>query len=337
MASLAGGTFGLQYRLIRKYTVLNSSLVSMLFATIVVPLIAVHFILPGWTDAVSGAGFSANALVFALGFGWGMGALAYAYGYNILGMALAASVLMGINIVFGSGIPLIRHWDECSMLSKVWTIAGIGLLVLGTAVSGKAGAMRGAEMARSGHGEHKQESNVVLWPTGRLFWTGILVCIVSGVLSSCANLGYEFANPLQEAMSLEVNDWRATLIRWMPMYWGGITALLIFSGGQMIRSGEWRNYFARGSSRDFAISSSMGLVHFLAQIPYGIGAFYLGTLGTTVGYGLLLGLTLAVAACLGFITGEWKSVSRLPVRVLLCGIAVLLVAMAVLAYANSLV
>ena len=80
-ASLTGGAFGLQYRVQRIYTVENSAFLSMLFATIVVPLIAIPFILPGWATAIREVGFATNLLVFALGFGWGivaMGILAYA-------------------------------------------------------------------------------------------------------------------------------------------------------------------------------------------------------------------------------------------------------------------
>jgi hypothetical protein len=150
-------------------------------------------------------------------------------------------------------------------------------------------------------------------------------------------LGYDFGEPLEKAANnLGRLDLYATLIRWMPMYWGGITALIIFMGGSMLRSGAWKNYFARGSLRDFVIATSMGGVHFLAQIPYGVGAYYLGKLGTTVGFGVNLGMALIVASGIGFMTGEWKGASRRAVNTLCSGIAVLIIAMAILAYANSL-
>jgi hypothetical protein len=85
----------------------------------------------------------------------------------------------------------------------------------------------------------------------------------------------------------------------------------------------------------------MGVVHFLAQIPYGIGAYYLdkagrADLGTTLGWGANIGMALIVAASIGFATGEWTGVSRRAVRTLLAGIAVLIFAIGILAYANSL-
>jgi L-rhamnose-H+ transport protein len=103
----------------------------------------------------------------------------------------------------------------------------------------------------------------------------------------------------------------------------------------MLVNGSWRNYLAAGSGRDFVISSSMGGVHFLAQVPYGIGAYYLGKMGTTVGWGLNIGMALMVATAIGFMQGEWRGASRKSLRLLRTAIAILIAAIAVLAYSNS--
>ena len=337
-AAICGGVFGLQYRIMRKYTVENSALLTMLFATVVVPLIVVQFVLPGWTDAIAKVGWERNLLVFLLGFGWGMGAITFAYSFNILGMALAAAILQGINLAVGAGVPLIRHWHEVPTGAKGVTIAGLLLLLFGAALAGKAGRMREREhnaALENTPTERETSSIVVHRATGMVFLIGLASCVVSGLLSACANLGYEFADPLARAMGPNL-AWRATLIRWIPMYWGGITAMVLIFGGTMLQRGTWRNYFLPGTGRDCLVSSSMGVVHFLAQIPYGIGAYYLGTLGTTVGWGTNIGLSLVVAVSIGFLQGEWRGVSKASVRVLQAGIAVLLAAVAVLAYGNSL-
>jgi hypothetical protein len=327
LAAVAGGAFGLQYRVMRKYKVENTSLLSMFFATVPIPLIACWLLLPGWTQAIARAGFAANAMVFAFGFCWGLGAITYAYGFNLLGMALAASLLKGVTIAIGSGVPLLRHWEGIAPAARVAVIAGLGALLVGTALAGLAGIERERKL-----GAGRQAG-------GRIFWIGLTMCILSGVISSGANLGYDRADLIEEAMTAIAGHdltWKATLVRWMPMYWGGITALIIFMSGAMILNGTWRNYFVPGSGRDFAISSSMGGVHFLAQIPYGVGAYYLGKLGTTVGWGLNIGMALIVATTIGFLQGEWKGASRRALRFLQGAIVILVGAIALLAYANSL-
>jgi hypothetical protein len=345
IAAVAGGAFGLQYRLMRRYTVENSSWLSVFIATVPIPLIACSLLLPGWTEAIARAGFATNAAVFLFGFCWGLGAITYAFGFNILGMALAATLLKGISIAVGAGLPLLRHWDQISDQARITTIVGLATLILGTALAGWAGMMRQREArlrAEAGDVEtlEPKATMAVMNPIGRVFWMGVILCLISGVASAGANLGYDYADSIERAMS-EVApgtplEWRATLVRWMPMYWGGISALTLLMGGAMIRNGTWRNFFAPGSARDLGISTSMGLVHFLAQIPYGIGAFYLGTLGTTVGWGVNIGLALIVATSLGFFTGEWKGARESATRTLCAGILVLIVAFCILAYAQSL-
>ncbi|MGE3243332.1 MAG: hypothetical protein AB7G28_10550 [Pirellulales bacterium] len=343
IAAIAGGAFGLQYRIMRKYTVENTSLISLFFATIVVPLIAARILLPGWTDAIREVGWQQNLLVFAFGFGWGLGAITYAYGFNILGMALAAAIIKGITITIGSGWPLLRRWEIVDPSVKTTTIVGLCILLVGTALAGVAGVWRERELSREKHldPERPEEHYATIpKPKSGLFAVGLLMVLISGVLSSCANLGYDYARPLEQAMGGDLK-WKATLIRWMPMYWGGITALFIFMGGSMLRNGTWRNYFAPGTTRDFLIASTMGFVHFLAQIPYGIGAYYLdragrADLGTTVGWGANIGMALIVAASIGFATGEWSGIAKGTVRTLQTAIAILILAIIILAYANSL-
>jgi hypothetical protein len=341
LAAVAGGAFGLQYRVMRRFTVENTSLLSMFFATIVVPLIAVNYLLPGWTDAIQSVGWRQNLIVFGFGFGWGLGAITYAYGFNILGMALAAAIIKGITITIGSGWPLVRRWDEVESLPKTVTIAGLAILLVGTLLAGWAGVLRERQLSERPHEVHRPEDDLktVPPPTGSIFVVGLIMVLISGLFSSFANLGYDYAAPLEEAMGDQL-FWKATLIRWMPMYWGGMTALVIFMGGGMIRNGAWRNYLAPGSLRDWLIASSMGAVHFVAQIPYGVGAYYLdragkAKLGTTVGWGVNIGMALIVASAIGFATGEWTGIKPRTTNLLRLGIVVLLAAIGLLAYANG--
>jgi len=339
IAAVCGGAFGLQYTILKRYTVDNAALLSLSIATIVVPLIAVNILLPGWTLALRDAGLTTNLIVFGFGFGWGLGAFTYAFAFNLLGMALAAAIIKGLTIALGAGVPLLRAWDSVSAGARLYTIIGIGILLVGTVFSGRAGILREREAEAKRQGEEHPSLESV-GKGKNLFLLGFIMCLLSGLLSAFVNLGYDYGNALEAAMKARMGNvdltWKATLIRWMPMYWGGITAMLLTTGIRMLRNGTWRNYFGPGSRRDFALASSMGIVHFMAQIPYGVGAYYLGRLGTTVGWGANIGMALVVAATLGFITGEWKGVSRKALNPLLIGIAVIFLALFVLGYANTL-
>jgi len=339
IAAVCGGSFGLQYTILKRYTVDNAALLSLFFATVIIPLIAVNILLPGWTLALRDAGLTTNLIVFGFGFGWGLGAFTYAFAFNLLGMALAAAIIKGLTIALGAGVPLLRAWDGVSAGGRLYTIIGICILLVGTVFSGRAGILREREAEAKRQGE-EHPSLASVGKGKNLFVLGFVMCLLSGLLSAFVNLGYDYGNALEAAMQARMGNvdltWKATLIRWMPMYWGGITAMFLTTGIRMLRNGTWRNYFGPGSMRDFTLASSMGVVHFMAQIPYGVGAYYLGKLGTTVGWGANIGMALIVAATLGFITGEWKGVSRKALNPLLIGIGVIFLALFILGYANSL-
>jgi L-rhamnose-H+ transport protein len=120
------------------------------------------------------------------------------------------------------------------------------------------------------------------------------------------------------------------------MYWGGYLALSIVFGSKMLKRKTWRNYSGASAARDFGLAVLMGGLHFLAQIPYGMGTFYLGRLGTTVGWVVNIAFSLVVANLLGFITGEWRTAVALAKKIIVLGLTVMMVAVLVLAYANSL-
>jgi L-rhamnose-H+ transport protein len=121
------------------------------------------------------------------------------------------------------------------------------------------------------------------------------------------------------------------------VYWGGFAATLLWFGGAQIKKGTWRLSFGAGAAHDWGLALVMGTLWFLAMIPYGMGAYYLGRLGTSVGWAISIAASLIVANIFGFMTGEWKNAPRDAIRVLFAGLAILIAAMAVLGLGNSMI
>jgi hypothetical protein len=59
----------------------------------------------------------------------------------------------------------------------------------------------------------------------------------------------------------------------------------------------------------------------------------MGTMGPVIGWPILLGMALIASNALGFVTGEWKDASG-PFRMMIGGVAILIVACAIIGYAN---
>ena len=306
-------------------------------ATVIAPPIFVSIVCPGWFQAVQDAGLKPNLIMMACGFCWGMGAITYAYGFNILGMALAAAMIKGISIAVGSGYALAKDIEKVADLSFGITLVGLAILLIGTGLGGKAGMMREKEVGEEGAGEGSESSDAPKTRTARMFTIGMISCLVSGIFSAGVALGWTEGEPVDEAMraiaGAELPVWQAEFVRWMPIYFGGFLSILIFMGGEMIRSGDWKRYGSQGSGRDFMIASSMGVVHFCAHLTFGMSTYFLGAaLGNSVGFALHIALALLVAAGIGFYNREWAGASKKAISWIGASIIVLIIAVGVLAY-----
>ena len=61
----------------------------------------------------------------------------------------------------------------------------------------------------------------------------------------------------------------------------------------------------------------MGLLWIGGFAGYAPGPRGMGTLGTSVGWSIMLSVMVITANLWGFVTGEWKGASRLPARSLI--------------------
>jgi hypothetical protein len=138
-----------------------------------------------------------------------------------------------------------------------------------------------------------------------------------------------------EAQKLGASSVMSTLASWILVYWGGAAAMLGWFGGLQVKKGTWRRNLGAGSTHDLLLACLMGVLWFLAMIPYGMGAYYLGRLGTSVGWAINIAASLIVANILGFFTGEWSHASPTSRRVLWAGLVVLIFAMAILGEGNA--
>jgi hypothetical protein len=126
------------------------------------------------------------------------------------------------------------------------------------------------------------------------------------------------------------------MLGWFPTWWGGILVLLVVLGFRMIRRGSWRRYVARGSRGDHLRTLAMGALHFLGQVPYGIGAILLGAFGTSIGWAATLGSQLLTANALGALMGEWRGSTRAPRLLVVLALLVAMAGVAFLAHASRL-
>lgn len=324
-SALCGGAFAVPIKLRKRFELENLYVIGAGITMIVIPLVLAPIYLPHWQQAIAQAGPAIIWRGLIFGFAWGLGAITFGYAISMVGLSLGYAVIMGINTAVGSLLPLLAQADGSLMSASGKVIlSGIFGCILGVFIAGWAGRLR----------EHTSEKSANEVPKNVSL--GLLMCAISGVLSACANLGFAFTAQVgAAAQKLGASPVISGLGSWMLVYWGGFAATLLWFGGLQLRRGTWRKNFGPGALHDFGLAIWMGVLWFLAMIPYGMGAYYLGRLGTSVGWAISIAASLIVANTLGFFTGEWKTASSRSRNVLFAALAVLIAAMILLAKGNA--
>jgi len=327
VAAISGGALAVPLKRRRKFELENIYVPSTAVMMLIIPFLMAAFVLPNWPEALRAAGETTVWAGAAYGFGWGVGAILFGYGVTMAGMSVGYATIMGINTAVGSMLPfLVKSPADLVTPGGMVILLGIAGCVAGVAICGRAGSLR-ERPASTAPGNPKAGLGPAL-----------LICTASGVLSSCANLGFAFtARAGDEAQRLGAAPVFATLASWLPVFWGAAVSLLLWFGGLQIRKGTWRKNFGKDAGHDWLMGVLMGVIWFLATIPYGMGAYYLGRLGTSVGWAVNIASSLVVANVFGFITGEWTGAPTRSVRTLYAGLAILIAAIALLAMGSSMI
>lgn len=322
LSGIAGGSFAFPLRLKGSYAEENTLLGAYVLAICIIPLVLASVVLPFWPSVVAAASPREILVPLACGLGWGIGAIAYAQGVTRVGLALTVSTVMGLTLAIGATVPLVERGASVSPEARRWVLAGLSLCVAGVLVFGVAGRLRERRLPRAAGGS---------------LVTGLLWCVLSGILSPLANIGFDAGAPLVErAIALGGNPRFSAMLGWFPTWSGGLLTFLAVLGTRLVRRRTWKLYFTRGSIKDMLSTVSMGSLHFLGQVPYGIGAYLLGVLGTSIGWGATLASQLLAANALGAIMGEWRGAPRSCGWLLAAGVLIVLAAVVLLAKASVL-
>src|SRR5262249_31246336 len=146
------------------------------------PLLLVIWTAPQVLKIYSSVSLGLLGAVFGFGVGWGIGALTFGLGVASVGVALGFAVILGLAASVGTVIPLLMQGQGHLSVGRVSVcLVSVGIMLAGVAVCSFAGKWK----------EQASDKEAVL-----SYRTGITVCIISGLLSGCGNLGFVFGAPL---------------------------------------------------------------------------------------------------------------------------------------------
>ncbi|MBI5083565.1 MAG: hypothetical protein HZB13_03075, partial [Acidobacteria bacterium] len=237
-----------------------------------------------------------------------------------LGLALGCAIIVGLGSLFGTLVPLFFQNRAVPGTGRGAVIlCGLAVMVAGIVVLARAGGERGSGQTRQG---------------GSAYAAALLMAVVCGLMAPMVNYSFAFGQSIAErAVALGVPATRAGYAIWPVALAGGLIPNLAYSVYLLWKNRTW-GAFSGTWAHDGGLAAAMGLLWMGAMAIYGVATVYLGTLGTSLGWGLLQIFNIMAANVSGLVTGEWKAAPAMARRTLYAGLALLTAATVILAAAN---
>jgi L-rhamnose-H+ transport protein len=294
----------------------NYWLIFAVTAYLACPWILAFLTIPRLMEIYAGAPSHALLAALIFGAGWGIGAVTFGLGVEALGLALGFAVILGVAATCGAVIPL---FFSPVAPAQAWFIgASLALMLAGVVVCSFAGKWK--ETGTTAHSYRR----------------GLAICIVSGVLSSCGNLGFAFGGAITaRAQQLGVAASIAPNVLWTLLTF----PLFLCNAGfaiYLLRRNRTSGKFSIATGRNGMLAVTMGMMWMGGIGLYGVGARSLGPLGPSLGWAMLMASMVLAANVFGLLTGEWAQAPAASKRLLRAGVSLLMLAIGGLGYSNAL-
>ena len=263
----------------------------------------------------------AREVVILAGFGlaWGAGAVMFGLAMDRLGLALGYPLIMGLNASVGTFVPLL--WFEGPRMFSGRTLlisAGTVVAIAGIGVCSVAGARRYSSDSSNGTSPAR-------------FGSGLVMAVVSGCLSCLPNIGLAYGTTTIEA---------ARRLGASPAFAGDAVWLVFFSFGALVNVAYCLRLMNRHKglgalvdakyAGDGCWSIAMGAMWIGSFYLYGFGAALLGRSGSTIGWPILVSVSIAVGVLCGLGKGEWQGAPARARNLLWSGLALIVLAVLII-------
>ncbi|WPO78442.1 L-rhamnose/proton symporter RhaT [Flavobacterium sp. KACC 22761] len=345
IGGFSSGSFYMPFKKVKNWAWESYWLIGGFFSWLIVPPIAAYLTIPNFTEIIATAAPQVKALAFIMGLIWGVGGLTYGLGVRYLGMSLGNSITLGFCSAFGALIPPIYyHFNAVEGKESIsdmfansggqMVLAGVLICILGIAILGKAGMLKEKDFA-TGHEDKDKDFNLV---------KGLIIAIVSGILSSFFNFGIEAAKPMAEVAN---EAWKLANpnqgeflfqnnVSYIVILWGGLTTNFIWCIYLNFKNKTFSDYTNINTpiAKNVLFSAIAGTMWFLQFFFYGMGESKLGNGASS--WILHMSTIILTANFWGFYLKEWTGVSKKTMQTFVWGIGLIMLSIVVVGIGNSL-
>lgn len=312
VAGVIGGSVLAPMKFVRGWKWENTWLLYSFSAYFLFPWLVAAATVPNLPQVYAAAGAKAVFWTGLFGFGWGLAVVLYGIAVDIVGLSLTSGIILGSSVAVGSLLPLtflgepVGNWE--------WIAAADAVMLAGVLLCARAGGAR--EKAR---------------PRDPRFKTGIVICFAAGLLSTLFNIALAYGGGIsRQAVSLGADPFYAANAVWSLAVSLGSLPSLAWTLYLLKRNGTWPAFREGSAGLNAGLCVFMGALWISGTVLYGASAGLLGPLGTVVGWPIYMSAMILGNNLWGWVTGEWRGAGARPVRLMLAGIAVQILAMVLL-------
>jgi len=324
LAGLMMGSFVAPMKAMPHWDFENTWLLFCFMALVILPSLVAVLTVPNLGQVLLTSPPRSLILTTLCGLGYGCGSVLFGLGVRELGIGLTYSIVSGLSSSLGSLIPwMSAHGEPLSYSLLLWL--GVLVMLSGVAICSIAGRERAKRL-----GDETREIG-----NKRKIYVGLAICVSSGILCCLQNLGLAYGAEISrqaEALGASVRD--APNAVWLIVMNCGFVATVLYYGRLISRKQSWVKY-RKKTLPYFCLALLMALMWEGVLVGYGAGANKLGHLGPSVGWPILMSISIGTSNTLGAATGEWRGAGRKAVGIMILGIGVLLIAVLILGWAST--
>ncbi len=332
-AGVLNGTFALPMKRTPRWAFENTWLVYSIAAMLVLNLAIALITVPHPFQVFSGAGAAAVSMAFAFGLIWGLANVLFGMGIVLIGISLTFPICIGLSTALGSLIPMARHPSAFLTPGGATVTLGVAVLLAGVAVCAVAGIRKDAQASR-----RAGESATGPGPAARRTPVkGLAIVALAGLCDPFLNFAFSFGDRIkEEALAAGAAGGAEAEAIWAPVLLGSFAVNVAWCVALLARNRTWPRFVGKGTAGHWALAALMGAIWIGSIVLYGRGASMMGPLGASVGWAVFYSAIIVFSTSCGVLSGEWREGKGRPLRTLYGGLAIIMVAIAILGLGNRL-
>ena len=258
------------------------------------PLLFALFQINNLSSIVSSLPIDTAFLPMLFGMIWGIGAITFGICVVRIGISLTYTIILGLVTVLGAILPIFINKITLSGEAIAYLSSGLLIIIGGVLLSGYAGVLK-----------DKLLNPKIKPPLG-----GILLAFVSGIFSSLLNIGFVLGKDISlYASEKGIPDTNASALVWLVVLFGGFITNFGYATYLLVKN-KTVTLYKKLNLKTFLPILVSGVFWFGSFALFGIGSTKMGSLGPSVGWAMLISLSIVVSNIWGIKFGEWKGVKK---------------------------